>query len=236
MGTLCHHSSVETANHGAGGPATPRRAATVVVVRSVDGGGVEVLVLRRSRSSRFAPGFVVFPGGAVDDGDRELARRWFGSPTELDRACAVRELREEAGLVLGSDGIITAPGGRSAGAHSMDVRALPEIGHWVAPDFLPIRFDARFFAALAETGAAPRPDGTEIERAWWDRPAQVLDAQRAGEVALMWPTMVTLNALTSCRDVGEVLTGLRVDQVEPPTSWPPGPGRPMPDGGPRLEP
>src|SRR6184192_2756413 len=109
--TLCHHSSVETANHGAGGPATPRRAATVVVVRSVDGGGVEVLVLRRSRSSRFAPGFVVFPGGAVDDGDRELARRWFGSPTELDRACAVRELREEAGLVLGSDGIITAPGG-----------------------------------------------------------------------------------------------------------------------------
>ena len=129
----------------------------MLVVRGAEPGGIEVLILRRSRSSRFAPGFVVFPGGAVDDGDRELARRWFGSPAELDRACAVRELREEVGLVMGSDGTVRAPGGRTGGADPVDARALPEIGHWVAPEFLPVRFDARFFAARAQEGAEPHP-------------------------------------------------------------------------------
>lgn len=63
----------------------PRPAATVIVARE----GVEVLVERRTATSRFAPGFVVFPGGAV--GEEDLAAE---DPT---RECAVRELREETG-------------------------------------------------------------------------------------------------------------------------------------------
>src|SRR6266571_5289633 len=54
----------------------PRPAATIVLARAAPGHGVEVLVLRRSEASRFAPGFVVFPGGAEDPDDDELARRW----------------------------------------------------------------------------------------------------------------------------------------------------------------
>ena len=178
----------------------PRPAATIVLARAAPGHGVEVLVLRRSEASRFAPGFVVFPGGAVDPDDDELARRWFGSPDERARACAVRELAEEAGLHI-----------------EATVDELPEIGHWIAPEFLPVRFDARFFAAaadLARGSLEPTPDGLEIVDAWWVRPADLLVAGARGDVPLAWPTVRTLEALAACRSVADVLA-LQVAQ-EPP--------------------
>jgi hypothetical protein len=73
----------------------PRPAATVIVARPAPG-GVEVLALRRSDRSRFAPGFVVFPGGVIESKDRELAVSLFGDPEEAPRACALRELYGEA--------------------------------------------------------------------------------------------------------------------------------------------
>src|SRR5436189_2127134 len=85
-------------------PQEPRPAATVIAARDTDD-GIEVLVLRRSSGSRFLPGYVVFPGGAVDAGDAELARRWFGDSGEAIRACAIRELAEETGLTMTADGI-----------------------------------------------------------------------------------------------------------------------------------
>jgi 8-oxo-dGTP pyrophosphatase MutT (NUDIX family) len=44
-------------------------AATVVLVRDADAGGVEVFMLRRTFSAAFASGMFVFPGGKVDDVD-----------------------------------------------------------------------------------------------------------------------------------------------------------------------
>jgi 8-oxo-dGTP pyrophosphatase MutT (NUDIX family) len=49
----------------------PRDAATVVLVRDGDD-GPEVCLLRRNPAAVFAGGAHVFPGGAVDDGDRGL--------------------------------------------------------------------------------------------------------------------------------------------------------------------
>jgi 8-oxo-dGTP pyrophosphatase MutT (NUDIX family) len=180
--------------------------------------GVEVLVLRRSALSRFAPGFVVFPGGAVEAGDRELAVAWFGGGEHVDRACALRELREEAGLELLPDGTVGTPPDPHAVERPIDPAWVPEIGHWIAPSFLPMRFDARFFAARARRDATPAPDGVEIEGAWWDRPEAVLEAHRRGEAALMWPTLKMLEALTACSRADEVLA-LHIPQVEPPLAW-----------------
>ena len=51
-----------------------RLAASVIAGR--DGaGGLELLVIERSRSSRFLPGYVAFPGGATDPGDADAGRR-----------------------------------------------------------------------------------------------------------------------------------------------------------------
>lgn len=193
----------------------PRPAATVVAARE-GSRGVEVLVLKRGWGSRFLPGYVVFPGGAIEPLDAELAARWFGSNAEAARACAVRELIEEAGLALTARGLAEGHGDDAVAAvTSAPPRAdsLREISRWVAPEEVPVRFDARFFAVAAASGLDPRPDGAEAARAWWARPADVLEDFAAGRCDLYWPTMKTMEALAGCGSVDEVLS-LHVQQVE----------------------
>jgi 8-oxo-dGTP pyrophosphatase MutT (NUDIX family) len=211
-----------------------RPAATVVVARprsappGDDGDGIEVLVLRRSAGSRFAPGFVVFPGGVVERQDEALARRWFGSSDHVALACAIRELAEETGLVVTSGGLVEAPGRRPGDPGLPPPRAkdVPEMARWIAPEILVRRFDARFFAVPAEPGLTPHPQEVEVERAWWDTPAAVLADAAGGAFSLMWPTLRTLQALTECETVADVLV-LRVAAEPPPgVTLPPGMARP----------
>ena len=54
--------------------ASPRHAATVVLLRDADG-GPEVYLLRRAGTMAFAAGMHVFPGGSVDPRDGETAPR-----------------------------------------------------------------------------------------------------------------------------------------------------------------
>jgi len=197
--------------------AAPRPAATVVVVRPRrTEGGIEILVLERSAGSRLLPGFVVFPGGSIEDGDPDLAERWFADPGEVARACAVRELAEETGLALTSAGLVRvgAEAVQAVHANPPSADALAELARWVAPEELPVRFDARFFSLAASRGVDPEPDGVEAIRAWWAPVQEVLDRQQAGRATLAWPTFVTLRALSGCRGVEEVLA-LRIEQVAP---------------------
>ena len=175
----------------------PRPAATVILVREASP-GVDVLVLTRSRGSSFLPGFVVFPGGAIDVSDAALAERLFGDRAEQARACALRELREEAGIRL-----------------QVQPEDLVEVARWVAPDFLETRFDARFFAVRAPAGLTPIPDGAEVSQARWASPAELVEEADRGDIRLMWPTLVTMRALAGCRSVEEVMN-LRVEQIPSP--------------------
>ncbi len=96
----------------------PKPAATVVIARDADE-GVEVLLLQRTHSAVFLPGVYVFPGGAVDDGDRDPAL--MSRAPGIDEAsanrmlgvsvggsgyilAAIRECFEEAGLLLADAG------------------------------------------------------------------------------------------------------------------------------------
>jgi 8-oxo-dGTP pyrophosphatase MutT (NUDIX family) len=97
-------------------PATPRDAASVLLLRPAGGDrpGLEVYMLRRARSMAFAPGVFVFPGGSVDPRDAEESMAWAGpdaqewgraldAPPALARAlvcAAVRETFEESGVLL----------------------------------------------------------------------------------------------------------------------------------------
>jgi len=95
------------------GPAEPRQAATVLLLR--DGrAGLEVYLLRRTRGMPFAGGMTAYPGGGVDprDGDTEIGwagpspEQWavaFGCDERTARelvCAAVRETFEEAGVLL----------------------------------------------------------------------------------------------------------------------------------------
>lgn len=50
-------------------PATPRAAATVMLIRDSDRKEIEVLMVQRSLESDFCPGVYVFPGGALEPSD-----------------------------------------------------------------------------------------------------------------------------------------------------------------------
>ncbi len=195
----------------------PRPAATVILAREGTA-GVEVLALMRGMSSRFLPGFVVFPGGVIDEEDEVLAARLFGEVAEAARACALRELYEEAGLLFTASGLERRAPRPPLGHVAFDpppAEALVEIARWIAPEALAVRFDARFFAIDAPPGIDAVADGAEIERAWWATPSDLLDAAARGDGPLLWPTRVTLDALSRCRSVDDVLS-LRVEQVPPP--------------------
>jgi 8-oxo-dGTP pyrophosphatase MutT (NUDIX family) len=184
-------------------PQEPRPAATVIAARDTEG-GVEVLVLRRSAGSRFLPGYVVFPGGAVDPGDADLARRWFGDVEEATRACAIRELAEETGLALTAAGLAPSSDGAVDEAPPSPA-TLHQISHWIAPEEVPVRFDARFYALRASDGIEPTADGAEAEHAWWADPRTLLNEYEAGTTSLYWPTFKTMEALARCSSVEEVL-------------------------------
>jgi 8-oxo-dGTP pyrophosphatase MutT (NUDIX family) len=91
----------------------PVDAATVILFRAAPE-GFECLMLRRHAKSDFAADVYVFPGGRVDDGDRQAPRgsvgptslrHWYGSPSPFDellsfRVAAIREAFEEAGILL----------------------------------------------------------------------------------------------------------------------------------------
>ena len=193
-----------------------RLAASVIAGR--DGpDGLQLLVIERSRSSRFLPGYVAFPGGATAPDDLGLAAEWFGSEAEASRACAVRELAEETSLALTADGLGPIGGWDPLSPVNMAPPALdqlPEIAHWVAPEDVPVRFDARYFAIESMDGLEATPDGTEASAAWWASAERLLADHEAGARKVYWPTYFTLTNLASCGTVADLLS-LRFETREP---------------------
>ncbi len=108
---------VETVKNPPEAPVRARPAATVILLRDSDQ-GMEVLLLRRSRSAGFVPGAYVFPGGRVDaeDAHATVVEHMDGiSPEEAERRlglvgarppavayylAALREAFEETGILV----------------------------------------------------------------------------------------------------------------------------------------
>lgn len=192
--------------------------------------GLEILVLERSAASRFLPGYVAFPGGATDAQDTAHARRWFGSAAEAPRACAIRELLEEVGLALTADGLRAAPGEPMGAIDASPPRPgqLALVAHWIAPEQVPVRFDARYFAIAAPDGVEPTPDRHEASSAWWASPAALLEDWAHGRRKLYWPTYYTMRALAGCTSVEDLLAldlttrepdEREVERLPRPTFW-----------------
>lgn len=109
---------VESVTHPPTVPATPRPAATVILMRDGDE-GLQVLLLRRSRTAGFVPGAYVFPGGRVDAEDahaeliecidgltadeaEERLELVAGKPPAIAYyLAALREAFEETGILVG---------------------------------------------------------------------------------------------------------------------------------------
>ena len=185
-----HRGPGEAPNLGT--PSEPRPAASVVLLRR---GGkhkdrtLEVLLLKRTEEARFMPGVWVFPGGGVDRADGEGEAGF--------RACAVRELTEEAGIELDPS------------------EELVLFSRWITPEVISTRFDAWFFLVLAPAHTPPKPDGVETVEAAWFEPRAALAAQEAGELVLAFPTVRQLESLLPFATAEEALAAHRKREVEP---------------------
>jgi 8-oxo-dGTP pyrophosphatase MutT (NUDIX family) len=174
-------------------PVTPRPAASVVLMRRGGKHGdreLEVLLLQRDPEASFFPGAWVFPGGACEPED--------GEGPEGFRACAIRELQEEAGIELAAD------------------EELVPFCRWITPDVVPRRYDAWFFMALAPAHTPPKIDGSEIVDARWFRPAAALTGAADGEIGLAFPTQVQLGWLAEHPTSAAALEAYRGRSVDEP--------------------
>ncbi|WGH80384.1 NUDIX hydrolase [Jannaschia ovalis] len=133
--------------------------------------GPSVLMGQRGAKAAFMPSKYVFPGGAVDAGDADvafarpladpvraaLARRARTAPEALAGA-ALRELAEETGQVIAGPG----PGCAWPGFadRAPDAHPLRFVFRAITPPGRPRRFDARFFLAPA-AALASDPDDFE---------------------------------------------------------------------------
>jgi 8-oxo-dGTP pyrophosphatase MutT (NUDIX family) len=205
-------------------PVAVRDAATVMLVRDGDG-GLEVFMLRRTLNAVCVGGFYVFPGGAVDDADREpgvadvcLDLSDVAASELLDVpsgglaywVAAVRECFEEAGVLLArpADGF---EGHRRAVYRGqlrlvdlcaqeglrLALGGIYYLSHWITPVGEPRRFDTRFFVARAPQRQEPLHDDRETIASLWTRPSAALDAYRAGELQLIMPTIKHLEYLAA---------------------------------------
>ena len=161
-------------------PVPIRDAVTLILIRDRETEPA-VLMGQRGKGAIFMPNKMVFPGGAVDDGDSnvslarglsrhctdKLSRQSARSPETL-AATAIRELWEETGAVLCERATWVAPNpdwdAFAATGHQPSAAGLSFVFRAVTPPGRPRRFDARFLLGDAGTLASDPdaiPDATE---------------------------------------------------------------------------
>jgi 8-oxo-dGTP pyrophosphatase MutT (NUDIX family) len=226
-------------------------------------------MLRRSEASHFVPDVYVFPGGTVDAQDmseQALSRACgvdeaslqaqfraqiepsFPAPVATPPApeaaglliAAVRELYEEAGVLLACDAQGTplsdaqlAPYREQLHADRMRVQAgklsfthvLTEVGayanahalalfsQWITPPVFSRRYNAHFFVAQASPDQAAVADTFETHDGIWTTPQAALTRCRAGDFRMVYPTIKHVERLAAFDDVESLMQFARTKPI-----------------------
>jgi 8-oxo-dGTP pyrophosphatase MutT (NUDIX family) len=189
----------------------PDPAATVMLLRPA-AGGFEVLMVERNARGFFGS-IVVFPGGAVDAIDRVGE----GGDERAARRAAVRELAEEAGILLTSAGAVAGPVVRDeayyrwveTNAVEMAVDSLVLVSRWVTPEGAPRRFDTRFYMASSEDVPEVRIDSEELVGHSWVSPDTALERHESGEWPMILPTLAHIRWLQRRSSIEDAIRSAR---------------------------
>jgi len=203
------------------------------------------------------PDVYVFPGGSVSADDRS-AEQAEGvctpvAPLAADpegltalgtglRAAAIRELFEEAGVLLAYTlGVMLAfneqnmarfdayrqafnqrKGSLVEMAHAEQLTlATDHLGyfaHWITPEAMPKRFDTHFFLTTAPAEQQAAHDRLETSEGTWITPAEALERYKHGEFPLVFATIHQLRDLAAFSSVKEALASTTTRHV--PTNMP----------------
>ncbi len=146
------------------------------------------------------------------------------------RVAALRECFEEAGLLLArdaatgrpvehDDALATARRQLNAGSLAFsdllasrdlvfDARELRVFSHWLTPLGAPRRYNTWFFVAPAPHGEEGTHDDNELVASDWVRPADALAQHADGRIDLIFPTEMSLRALSHYDNSDDLLRDL----------------------------
>lgn len=176
-------------------------------------------MLRRNARGSF-PDAVVFPGGVVEDSDRDAS--WDALVTGTGaltrdqvaiRIAGIRETWEEVGILTCHTGPVPDPAERerafidvvrSTGG-SLALDGLHYFARWVTPEVIPRRFDTRFYLARMPAGQDAIADGGEAVSIEWLAPSEALDRATSGSQPLMFPTRLNLQRLADSADAAAAI-------------------------------
>ena len=226
-------------------------------------------MLRRSEASHFVPDVYVFPGGTVDKSDvseqafarargvdsasvqtqfRAQIEPSFPAPVsslEVHEAAgvlfaAVRELYEEAGVLLASDENGTplsdrdlAPyrerlhaertrvqAGEVAFADLLEeinayanAHALALFSQWITPPVFSRRYNAHFFVAKASPDQAAVADAFETHDGVWIAPREALARCESGDFRMVYPTIKHVERLAEFDNVDALMDFARTKPI-----------------------
>ncbi|HEY6049191.1 MAG TPA: NUDIX hydrolase [Sphingomicrobium sp.] len=208
-------------------------AATLILVRERAGAAPELLMVERAEGMAFAAGALVFPGGRIDEADRQLA---LGLDIDPAAAAAIRETIEETAVPVG---LAPVPSKQDAAelqralvadrpfaellrdkGLQIDAGALTPFARWV-PKFHAVRkFDTLFFVAQCPAGDwQPRVIEGECAGAHWLSAADALEREMRGEARLIFPTRRNLERLAQHSSFAEIRADALGHPIEPVTPW-----------------
>lgn len=208
-------------------------AATLIIVRNRAGDAPQLLMVERAAGMAFAAGALVFPGGRIDEADRQL-----GSELGIDPAAvaAVRESVEETAVPaalkpvpspqraveiqqeLVADEVFANVLARANSG--IDASALTPFARWVPKFHAVRRFDTLFFVARCPDGDwEPRVVEGECARAEWVTATEVLERDARGEARLIFPTRRTLERLAQHASFEAIRADAAAHPIEAVTPW-----------------
>jgi ribonuclease/clavin/mitogillin len=207
-------------------PAPPKDAAAVILLKhATDASDPEVYWVRRSHRLAFLGGFHAFPGGQLDEADKETpVENCDDDERGAMIACAARELFEELGVLLARGVHALTIGQRASllddlesgrmswsvllkhyGLH-LDASDWTFVGRWVTPPFSPRRFDTWFFMAHCPSKQEPHVAGDgELDSGEWIGAREAVARWERSEVLTVPPVLHALRTLSN---------GLTEDLVE----------------------
>lgn len=208
-------------------------AATLIVVRDRHAGPPELLMVERAEGMAFAAGALVFPGGRIDQADRQLASELCIDPAAV---AAVRETVEETAVPVGLAPLPTTtaaiefqralvadePFGHLLEENDLRIEpaALTPFARWVPKFHAVRRFDTLFFVARCPPGDwQPRVVEGECAGAEWLSAREVLEREQAGTARLIFPTRRTLERLAQHSSFEEIVADALAHPIDPISPW-----------------
>ena len=212
--------------------APARPSSTVVLLRQGEQ-RPEIFMVKRHERSSFGSAYA-FPGGVLESSDRKVHSSCVGRSSaqanellSVDNAgldyfsAAVRELFEEAGVLLGS--------ATMSASDLSDVRNqlndeslsweqfvadsklriqcdhLHYFSFWITPTAITKRYSTRFFLAQLPDGQIATHDDGELTDSCWMSAQDALEAGRAGQIRVHYPTRKNLENMASYQTVDELI-------------------------------